>query len=128
MRRVAELVRSIAMVCIGVVIGAGSALAGGAVTLDAGRSLGPQGGLQVEVTNFEIGRDGRSLRSVDLTVHGDLPPASSIRYRLDDAGGWSEECALFRVDGRRLATASGCLAPAGSTAADVTSVTVVVSD
>ena len=127
MRRVAELVRSVAVVCIGVVIGAGSALAGGAVTLDTGRLPGTQGGLQVEVTDFEIGRDGRSVRSVDLTVRGDLSPTSSIRYRLDDDG-WSEECVLTRVDGPRLATASECLAPSGSTAADVTSVTVVVTD
>ena len=129
MRGVAGTIRSIGVIFVGVVLGMGTALASGPVLEDASRLPGSQSRFRVEVTDYDIGRDGRSIRAVDLTVHGDLlPTTSALRYRLGDAGGWSEKCPLARIEGDHVATASDCRAPEGATAASTTSITVVVGD
>lgn len=129
MQRIVALIHSVGAVLVGLLLGmAASALAAGDIGSAAVDLPGPHRAVRVEITHYDMGRNGRSIRSIDLTVRGDLSRARSITYTLGEDGLWSEKCVLDRSDHRNVATASDCRAPAGSAAADVTSITVVLAD
>ena len=66
--------------------------------------------------------DPQNIDSLDFTLDAVPGPNATIKYRLSDTAGWSGDCANVG------AVVSDCAAPAGSTVAGVTNLTVVVAD
>jgi hypothetical protein len=84
-------------------------------------------GYEVSEIHYDLNAtDPQNIDSIDFTLDG-LPAASAtIKYRLSDSGSWSGDCA--HVNGASTATVTDCAAPAGSTVAGATNITVVVAD
>ena len=70
--------------------------------------------------------DPQNIDSIDFELDGQPAASATIKYRLSNSGGWSGDCA--HVNAGTTATVSDCTAPAGSTVAGTTNLTVVVAD
>lgn len=66
--------------------------------------------------------DPQNIDSLDFTLDAVPALTATIKYRLSDTGAWSGDCVHVGT------LVAACPAPAGSTVAGVTNLTVVVAD
>ncbi|MGH2806925.1 MAG: hypothetical protein ACRDKT_06590 [Actinomycetota bacterium] len=87
-------------------------------------------GYEVSGVHYDLNAsDPGNIDSIDFTLDGQPASGATIKYRLSDTGAWSSNCtAVNAASPGTTATVSNCTAPAGSTVADVTNLTVVVAD
>ena len=131
MRKVSKMKRMFGIALVaGVVVMAGSAYTNTntfAAEPKAGAGAQTISGYDVSAVHYDLNAtDPQNIDSIDFTLDGLPASTATIKYRLDDAGPWSGDCA--HVNGATTATISDCAAPAGSTVAGVTNLTVVVAD
>ena len=101
-----------------------------ATTPKAGAGSEAITGYAVSDVHYDLNAtDPQNIDSIDFTLDGKPASTATIQYRLADGSAWSADCAhVNAVDPGTTATVTSCTAPAGSTVAGTTNLTVVVAD
>ena len=134
MRRFSKMKRMFGItLVVGVAVMAGSAYTNTntfAAEPKAGSGTRTISGYEVSDVHYDLNAtDPQNIDSIDFTLDGQPASTATIQYRLADGSSWSADCAhVNAASPGTTATVTNCSAPAGSTVAGTTDLTVVVAD
>ena len=133
MRRFSKVKRLFGItLVIGVAVMAGSAYTNTntfAAEPKAGAGSETISGYDISDVHYDLNTtDPQNIDSIDFTLDGQPAATATIQYRLANGSTWSADCAHVNADPGTTATVTNCAAPAGSTVAGTTNLTVVVAD
>lgn len=134
MRRVSKMKRIFGItLAVGAVAMAGSAYTNTntfAAEPRAGAGSQAISGYAVSAVHYDLNAtDPQNIDSIDFRLDKQPASGATIKYRLSNTGAWSGNCAAVNETSPATgATVSNCTAPASSTVAGTTNLTVVVAD